>query len=194
MVVDASNACIPPSSPLVQSIPPLPSATRGEQCVLDGLTGRINEGKALLAYGSGRMVVVRSLGEESNHVPLVYRGHSNAVTAVKFSLSGSYVASGDARGKLRVWAFDHEEHLPKLDNHFLTGPIRDISWDMESKRVSHGGTCYRIHQQLTLTLPFLILFTDCFRWRTIRRFLRLHWSYPMGHRRDMWDLSPACSW
>lgn len=137
MSIDASNACIPSASPLVQSTPPLPSTTRGEQCALDGATGRINHGKALLAYGSGRMVVVRSLKEETTTplIPLVYRGHSNAVTAVKFSLSGSYVASGDARGKLRVWAYDHEEHLPKLDSNLLTGPIRDISWDMENKRV-----------------------------------------------------------
>ena len=73
-------------------------------------------------------------GAPSTH-GFIYRGHSAPVTAAKFNPSGTYVASGDARGKLRVWAYDHEEHLPKLDIQLLAGPIRDISWDYEGKRI-----------------------------------------------------------
>lgn len=65
----------------------------------------------------------------------VYRGHSAPVTAAKFNPAGTYVASGDARGKLRVWAYDHEEHLPKLEVQLLAGAIKDISWDFEGKRI-----------------------------------------------------------
>lgn len=65
----------------------------------------------------------------------IYRGHSAPVTAAKFNPAGTYIASGDARGKLRVWAYDHEEHLPKLDIQLLAGPIKDISWDYEGKRI-----------------------------------------------------------
>ena len=65
----------------------------------------------------------------------IYRGHSAPVTAAKFNPAGTYIASGDARGKLRVWSYDHEEHLPKLDVQLLAGPIKDISWDFEGKRI-----------------------------------------------------------
>lgn len=65
----------------------------------------------------------------------VYRGHSAPVTAAKFNPAGTYVASGDSRGKLRIWSYDHEEHLPKLDVQILAGAIKDISWDFEGKRI-----------------------------------------------------------
>ena len=65
----------------------------------------------------------------------VYRGHSAPVTAAKFSPAGTYVASGDSKGKLRIWAWDHEEHLPKIELQVLAGPIKDISWDFEGKRI-----------------------------------------------------------
>ena len=73
-------------------------------------------------------------GSSSTH-GFIYRGHSAPVTAAKFNPAGTYIASGDARGKLRVWAYDHEEHLPKLDVQLLAGPIKDISWDYEGKRI-----------------------------------------------------------
>ena len=62
------------------------------------------------------------------------------VTAAKFSPSGCYIASGDVRGKLRVWAYDNDEHLCRLElDHAMTGAIRDISWDMDSKRLCLVG-------------------------------------------------------
>ena len=59
--VDASNACVPPGHPLVSSAPPLPRIVRGEPAVFDGRCGRINDGRSVLLYGSGRLVVVREL-------------------------------------------------------------------------------------------------------------------------------------
>mmetsp|Transcript_10356 Transcript_10356/g.15821 ORF Transcript_10356/g.15821 Transcript_10356/m.15821 type:complete len:673 (+) Transcript_10356:129-2147(+) len=143
--VDASNSCIPPSYPLDASVPPLPSTTRGEPCILDGKCGRNNNDRPVLLYSSGKLVVVREMDAEvSSSVErkvkaLVYRGHMATVTAAKFSPSGCYVASGDARGKLRVWSYDNEEHLCKLDIVAMTGPIRDISWDMDNKRLCIVG-------------------------------------------------------
>lgn len=133
--VDASNCSIPLSHPLVSLGPPLPSTTRGEPCVISGKGGRFNGDRRVLLYGSGKAVVVRYLLEDT---VFVYRGHLFPVTAAKLAPSGCFVASGDARGKLRVWSFDNEEHLCKLDLQIMTGPIRDISWDFESKRVSEG--------------------------------------------------------
>jgi WD repeat-containing protein 1 (actin-interacting protein 1) len=67
---------------------------------------------------------------------LVYRGHASHVTAVAVSQSGAYIASGDDKGSFKVWAFDHVEHLCKYSlPTMLSGPIHDIAWDGESKRI-----------------------------------------------------------
>ncbi|KAL7562514.1 hypothetical protein ACA910_008222 [Epithemia clementina (nom. ined.)] len=143
---DASNAALPAAFPVIVSIPPVPSCERGERCALDGKCGRVNNGKSVLAYPSGKNIVIRNIdGElllpatESKVDVLVYRGHAyNAVTC-KLSPSGAWVASGDDRGRVRIWAFDHENHLCKYECHGLTGPVRDIDWDFESKRIVFGG-------------------------------------------------------
>lgn len=49
------------------------------------------------------------------------------------------MASADIKGKLRVWSYDNEEHFCKLDFLGMTGPIRGISWDGESKRICIVG-------------------------------------------------------
>jgi WD repeat-containing protein 1 (actin-interacting protein 1) len=46
---------------------------------------------------------------------LVYRGHNHATSVAKFSPSGNWVASGDASGRVRVWAWDNPEHVLKLE-------------------------------------------------------------------------------
>eukprot|EP00980_Cylindrotheca_fusiformis_P004645 scaffold991_cov128-Cylindrotheca_fusiformis.AAC.17 len=108
------------------------------------MEGRLNSGKSILAYPSGKLCVVVSLKDDetlpNSKLPsLVYRGHQFATSVVKISTSGAYVASGDSRGKLRVWALDHEEHLVKLDTVGLTSEIRAIAWDGESKRIAFAG-------------------------------------------------------
>eukprot|EP00339_Tiarina_fusa_P021783 CAMPEP_0117005694 /NCGR_PEP_ID=MMETSP0472-20121206/6208_1 /TAXON_ID=693140 ORGANISM="Tiarina fusus, Strain LIS" /NCGR_SAMPLE_ID=MMETSP0472 /ASSEMBLY_ACC=CAM_ASM_000603 /LENGTH=667 /DNA_ID=CAMNT_0004706987 /DNA_START=91 /DNA_END=2094 /DNA_ORIENTATION=+ len=143
-MVANSNSCIPPSAPVTAQVPSLPNTTRGEPCPLTGEAGRLNSGKTILAYPSGKTCVVRSLKEGENlpnseQPVLVYRGHQYATTCCSISTSGAYVATGDCRGKLRVWALDHEEHLCKLDIQGLSSAIWDISWDGESKRIAFAG-------------------------------------------------------
>mmetsp|Transcript_55889 Transcript_55889/g.118857 ORF Transcript_55889/g.118857 Transcript_55889/m.118857 type:complete len:698 (-) Transcript_55889:242-2335(-) len=157
--VDASNSCVPPTHPLTRQSLPLPTASRGEPVFLDGDAGRLSEiddAKAPCAmYAWGKLIVVREIDVNDDGMAstfsasstrtgpsgapstggFVYRGHSANVTAAKFNPAGTYVASGDARGKLRLWAYDHEEHLPKLEVQVLAGPIRDISWDSEGRRI-----------------------------------------------------------
>jgi len=163
--VDSSNSCIPPlTSPLTALFCPLPSTTRGEPTILDGSGGRLNSNRPLVLYGSGRLVIVRELSTElsklrtlveegtvskngativgSQSNPLiqgfVYRGHMARVTTAKFAPSGAYVASADVKGCVRVWSYDNDEHLCKLDlKGVLSGPIRDLAWDVDGKRVSH---------------------------------------------------------
>jgi hypothetical protein len=146
---DASNASLPVKSPVTVCVPPVPSTERGERCGLDGKAGRLFGGKSVLCYPSGKNVVIRNI--EGPKAPallphtdcklpvLVYRGHAYAVSACKVAPSGAYLASGDVRGCLRVWALDHEEHLCKYESPLLTGPIRDLDWDGESKRIALCG-------------------------------------------------------
>ena len=143
-MVSASNAGIPVAYPVVTQVPSLPNTVRGEPCVLDGQSGRISAGKPFLSYTSGKLCVIRSLKPEeklpnSEYPTLVYRGHQYATSCVKISTSGAYACSGDVRGKLRVWALDHEEHLCKLEQQGLSSTVRDISWDGESKRIAFAG-------------------------------------------------------
>ncbi|GKZ01376.1 hypothetical protein MPSEU_001088500 [Mayamaea pseudoterrestris] len=147
----AANACLPADAPVVKSVPPLPSPTRSVRCSLDGDSGRLFSTKPLLTYCSGKSVIVRTLDEsillqQEEFSPivscLIYRGHCSTgnPTAAKLSASGAYVCSGDDKGSLRVWALDHVEHLTKYENpSCLQGPIRDVAWDGESKRLAIGG-------------------------------------------------------
>ena len=147
--VDATNACLPPDSPVVVCIPPVPSTERGERCGLDGKSGRAMGDEPILSYCSGKHVIVRNLNgptakpllpNSACKLPvLVYRGHLYPATACKAAPSGCYMVSGDQRGCLRVWALDHEEHLVKYESPLLTGPIRDVEWDGESKRIALCG-------------------------------------------------------
>ena len=142
----AANSCLPPTSPVVVSVPPVPMASRGVRCMLDGKAGRVNADKSVLVYYSGKLVVALTLDDSallpatgSQLSSLVYRGHAYPVSACKLSPSGAYMVSGDERGCLRVWAFDHPEHLAKYESNCLTGAVRDVDWDSESKRLAIGG-------------------------------------------------------
>mmetsp|Transcript_18762 Transcript_18762/g.37640 ORF Transcript_18762/g.37640 Transcript_18762/m.37640 type:complete len:680 (+) Transcript_18762:105-2144(+) len=147
--VDATNAVLPVDAPVVVSIPPVPSTERGERCGLDGKAGRGFGDQPVLSFPSGKHVVVRNIDgpkappllphSECKLPVMVYRGHLYPVTSCKAAPSGAYMVSGDQRGCLRVWALDHEEHLCKYENPLLTGPIRDLDWDGESKRIALCG-------------------------------------------------------
>jgi WD40 repeat protein len=85
--------------------------------------------------------VVRSLDDQSDC--FIYRGHAAPTTVAKFSPNGFWVASADNSGKVRVWSWDNPEHPLKLETPVFNGPIRDIDWDFESKKivaVGEGGT------------------------------------------------------
>jgi hypothetical protein len=55
---DASNSCLPLTAPVIVSVPPVPSASRGERCPLDRKTGRLHTNQSLLAYASGKLVII----------------------------------------------------------------------------------------------------------------------------------------
>lgn len=126
---DAANVCLPPKHPVTHLIPPLPTTERGDRCPI------AVQGSTIL-YASNKNVVVRQLQDD---LPLIYRGHAATVTAVSSAKSGYYAATGDQKGALKVWALDHEEHRAKYATQGLSGPVRDIQWDADNKRVAFCG-------------------------------------------------------
>lgn len=146
---DASNSCLPSKLPVIKSVPPVPSPQRGERCTFDGECGRLNVDLPIVTYCSNKLIVVRNVINPDQPIlpnhnkklsSLVYRGHRDNTTAAKMSPSGCYIVSGDERGAIRVWSYDHEEHLCKYDiSTALSGPIRDVDWDNENKRIAFVG-------------------------------------------------------
>ena len=45
----------------------------------------------------------------------------------------------DQSGKVRIWDTINKEHILKNEFHVLGGPIKDIAWDSESKRLAVAG-------------------------------------------------------
>lgn len=69
----------------------------------------------------------------------VYRGHASPTTVAKFSPNGFWVASADTSGKVKVWSWDHPEHLMKLETPVFSGAVLDLDWDNESKKIVACG-------------------------------------------------------
>lgn len=154
---DSSNNSLPNQHPVIATIPPLPTCfnrngKNRQRCSFTGDVGRMHQSLPMVVYPSNKSVVCRTLpivqNETSIQCPallpnlnshlaaMVYRGHSANVTAVAVSKSGCYIASADEKGSFKVWAFDHVDHLCKYSiNTMLSGPIHDLDWDSESKRI-----------------------------------------------------------
>lgn len=91
----------------------------------------------LIIYPSGKFIVVKNLNNPAEC--FIYRGHSQPTTVAKFSPNGFWVASGDTSGKIRVWSWDHPEHLTKLETLVFAGGVADLDWDNESKKIACVG-------------------------------------------------------
>lgn len=111
---------------------PQPAVTRGVAAIISASPC----GKYLL-YTNGTCVVVRSIEDPS--FSFVYSEHAAPVKVAKFAPTGKYVASGDAAGKVRVWAFTTAEHNLKFECAALGGEVEDIAWDSEAKRILAVG-------------------------------------------------------
>ena len=107
---------------------PNPSTTRGE-----GTQVSFHPKENSIVYPSGRYIIFKNLDRPSDC--FIYRGHNHTTTVAKVSPNGYWVASGDVSGKLRVWSWDNPEHLTKLEYPAFSGPIHDIDWGDESKKI-----------------------------------------------------------
>lgn len=79
--------------------------------------------------------------------PQLTKNPSHLHTVARFSPNGSYVASGDEKGLVRVWSPDHPEKILKKETPVLGGPILDIAWDWEGKRIvaaGNGGKSFHV--------------------------------------------------
>lgn len=57
----------------------------------------------------------------------------------KYSPSSFYIASGDQSGKVRIWDATQSEHILKAEYPVVSGPVRDIAWSDDSKRLAVVG-------------------------------------------------------
>eukprot|EP00005_Dracoamoeba_jomungandri_P003105 CAMPEP_0174260676 /NCGR_PEP_ID=MMETSP0439-20130205/10241_1 /TAXON_ID=0 /ORGANISM="Stereomyxa ramosa, Strain Chinc5" /LENGTH=666 /DNA_ID=CAMNT_0015344971 /DNA_START=29 /DNA_END=2029 /DNA_ORIENTATION=+ len=111
---------------------PLPRVERGKPTLIGG--DPLNKDRIL--YCIGNDVVIRSLSD-----PLVgelYVEHPRPTTVARLSPDGRYICSADQTGSVRVWHVEtirEEIHKIQLEKRCLGGPIADMAWGPESKRI-----------------------------------------------------------
>lgn len=130
-------------------VPPQPATERNYTTHLS-----YDETTNAIAYPCGKSAFIRGLNhfinDSEDTFNVQFTGHANNnVTVVKFSpIKGSqYVVSGDSSGKVIVWSWnfiddnDHTQVETKIKSEYqvLSGPITDISWDFEARRLCVVG-------------------------------------------------------
>jgi len=109
-----------------------PTTTRGKSVLLGGDPKGVN-----ILYSCGSCVFIRNLNE-----PLktdIYSEHSHQTTVARYSPSGFYIASGDVSGVVRIWDTTQKEHILKIELRIIGGPILDLQWSEDSKRIVAVG-------------------------------------------------------
>ncbi|VDK51990.1 unnamed protein product [Anisakis simplex] len=110
----------------------LPRTTRGLPLVVGGSP----DGKKIV-YCNGNSVFIRNMEDIKDCE--IYTEHATLTTVAKFSPSGFYIASGDNSGKVRIWDTTQPSHILKAEYPVISGPIRDIAWSDDSKRLAVVG-------------------------------------------------------
>jgi len=90
-----------------------------------------------ILYCNGNSIFIRDIDDPTDCD--VYTQHSKETTCALFSPSGYYIASGDTSGKIRIWDTINKEHILKYEYSLLGGPIKDIAWSEDSKRIAVCG-------------------------------------------------------
>ncbi|PVU90325.1 hypothetical protein BB561_004928 [Smittium simulii] len=117
---------------LVSQAVPNPTVNRAQtvRIYADKKSGRI-------VYPNNKNFIIRNLKDPKQ--VSVYQGHKCATTVARFSPSGYYIASGDIMGNVQVWDSINQEHIMKSEFKILSGPIKDIAWDVDSQRIIVSG-------------------------------------------------------
>ncbi len=122
---------------LAQVYPCFPACIRGQPSVL-----KLDPTRNKLLYALGPNVVIRDVVPPSGGGPVnvqLYTGHSYPVTAVEMAPSGCFVASGDDKGTVLIWACDNPEQPLKLETSVFGGAVLDIAWSGDSQRLIACG-------------------------------------------------------
>lgn len=130
----------------IQSFSPLSYVSIIEWCVGPGLptkrsyvsnvsSGVIN-GEEYLAYGSGKMAILRPVKNLDN-AEVIFVNHPSNVTAVTISPDGTWVASGDEGGSVLIWESTGKRDVKHTYN-IGTG-ITDIRFSKDGKKFVAGG-------------------------------------------------------
>eukprot|EP01114_Cavostelium_apophysatum_P020409 TRINITY_DN682_c0_g1_i1.p1 TRINITY_DN682_c0_g1~~TRINITY_DN682_c0_g1_i1.p1 ORF type:complete len:604 (+),score=185.68 TRINITY_DN682_c0_g1_i1:158-1969(+) len=109
-----------------------PTTTRGKPVHLGGDP----KGKNWL-YTCGNSVFIRNIKD-----PLqcdVYSEHQFQTTVARYSPSGFYIASADVSGAVRIWDTTQKEHILKAEFKIIAGPVLDLQWSDDSKRIIAVG-------------------------------------------------------
>ncbi|KAJ1955573.1 WD40 repeat-like protein [Dispira parvispora] len=120
------------SATLNYLLAPNPPTNRGQACRLSADA----KGEHIV-YANGKSIFVRQVAHPE--IAWEYIGHTARTTVARFAPSGYYVASGDAQGTVRIWDATQDEHLLKKEVPVVSGPVHDIAWDAESKRIMAVG-------------------------------------------------------
>lgn len=121
-------------------IPPQPATRRNFTTHLS-----YDETTNAIAYPCGKSAFVHFL-DDNTIIQYTEHGTSN-VTVVKFSpIKGSqYLCSGDDSGKVIVWGWVRDDKTCEIETtmksefQVLAGPITDLSWDFEGRRICAVG-------------------------------------------------------
>ncbi|EFP10794.1 CRE-AIPL-1 protein [Caenorhabditis remanei] len=117
---------------LTAVFPSLPRTQRGSAVVL----GTTPCGQKI-QYCNGNSVYTIPL--ETLNTADIYTEHAHQTTVAKTSPTGFYCASGDIQGNVRIWDTTQSTHILKHTIPVFSGPVKDIAWDAESKRIAAVG-------------------------------------------------------
>ncbi|KAL3314978.1 WD repeat-containing protein 1 [Cichlidogyrus casuarinus] len=113
---------------LISTYPCLPRTERGKPLVLGP------DPKGLVIINILRLTL------KNFEINDVYSQHSTQASVAKYSPSRFYIASGDNSGKVRIWDTTQKEHILKAEYQPIGGPIGDLAWSDDSKRLVIGGS------------------------------------------------------
>lgn len=109
-----------------------PSTTRGKPIHVGGDPKGNN-----FLYTCGTSVFIRNVEDPSKTE--LYTEHTHATTVARYAPSGFYIASGDVVGNVRIWDTTQKEHILKIEIKAISGPIVDLQWSEDSKRIVAVG-------------------------------------------------------
>ncbi|CAI5454634.1 unnamed protein product [Caenorhabditis angaria] len=116
----------------VSTFPSLPKTNRGLPLVISSTPSGDK-----IVYCNGNSVYI--VPSDNLTGTDIYTEHPVATTVAKYSPSGFYCASGDQNGNIRIWDTTQTTHILKATYPIFSGPVRDIAWNDDSKRLAVVG-------------------------------------------------------